>query len=111
MLLTCRSMAQVAIVTLAERPWVLDSADHFLPGLNLKRLLRDLDIPVYYAVEYRKPSRTPLLPAGAPKTIALEPKSLRALRKRLRRPRSAWPWKISSAAYNSSLVPGGARLS
>lgn len=66
LLLAARSVAPVAIVTLAERPWVHDSAEHFLPGLNLKRLLRDLDIPVYYAVEYRKSTRNPLCPETPP---------------------------------------------
>jgi len=76
LLLAARSVAHVALVTLAERPWVHDSAEHFLPNLNLKRLLNDLDIPVYYAVEYRKSSgRNPLssdTPPACSKRMAME---------------------------------------
>eukprot|EP00927_Polykrikos_kofoidii_P032638 TRINITY_DN27744_c0_g1_i1.p1 TRINITY_DN27744_c0_g1~~TRINITY_DN27744_c0_g1_i1.p1 ORF type:complete len:505 (+),score=102.63 TRINITY_DN27744_c0_g1_i1:210-1517(+) len=46
-----RSMAKVAIITLAQRPWVLRSAERFLPGLNMSEVLAELDIPVYYARE------------------------------------------------------------
>lgn len=42
----------VAILTLAERPWVFESADLYLPGINLKGLLQDLQIPVIYALEH-----------------------------------------------------------
>eukprot|EP00929_Paragymnodinium_shiwhaense_P066707 TRINITY_DN33495_c0_g1_i1.p1 TRINITY_DN33495_c0_g1~~TRINITY_DN33495_c0_g1_i1.p1 ORF type:complete len:437 (+),score=118.88 TRINITY_DN33495_c0_g1_i1:64-1374(+) len=42
----------VGIVTLATRPWVQTSADKFLPGLNIKELLDELAIPVYYAREH-----------------------------------------------------------
>ncbi|CAE8697862.1 unnamed protein product, partial [Polarella glacialis] len=43
---------RVAIVTLAERPWVFESAEQYLPGLNLADLLEELQIPVYYAQEH-----------------------------------------------------------
>ncbi|CAJ1367678.1 unnamed protein product [Effrenium voratum] len=75
LLIAARSVAHVAIVTLAERPWVVDSAEQYMPSLNLPRLLRDLGIPVYYAVEYRKPSRNPLVPETPPacsKRLAME---------------------------------------
>jgi len=47
----CRQVARVAIVTLAQRPWVETSARTYLHGLDLKALRRELDIPVYYARE------------------------------------------------------------
>ncbi|OLQ04656.1 hypothetical protein AK812_SmicGene12235 [Symbiodinium microadriaticum] len=73
-LTAARSLGHVAIVTLAERPWVHDSAEHYLPNLNLAQLLRQLDIPVYYAVEYRKPSRHPIMdtPPSTSKRLAME---------------------------------------
>jgi len=46
------SHAQVAIVTLAARPWVDNSSEWFLPGLDLPELLLNLDIPVFYAREF-----------------------------------------------------------
>lgn len=49
-----RSIGRVAIVTMAERPWVVESAKQYMPGLGFPRLLRELDIPVYYAAEYRR---------------------------------------------------------
>lgn len=54
-LTNARVVARVAIVTAAARPWVVESADKFLPGLHLACLLQDLDIPVYYANEYSLP--------------------------------------------------------
>lgn len=55
LLTSARGLAdRVAIVTLSERPWVFEAADMYLPGVNLKALLEDLKIPVYYAPEYRK---------------------------------------------------------
>jgi len=51
-----RTVAQVAIVTLAVRPWVTTSSDRWLPGLNITDLLRRLGIPVYYARENVKRS-------------------------------------------------------
>mmetsp|Transcript_79428 Transcript_79428/g.233405 ORF Transcript_79428/g.233405 Transcript_79428/m.233405 type:complete len:395 (-) Transcript_79428:100-1284(-) len=53
-LMLSRAVAQVAIVTLAVRPWVLNSAERFLPGLDLPDLLCRLGIPVYYAREHVK---------------------------------------------------------
>lgn len=47
--------AQVCIVTLSARPWVHQSADAYLPGLNIEQLLEELDIPIYYACEYLPP--------------------------------------------------------
>lgn len=46
-----RTVAQVAIVTLAVRPWVSTSSDRWLPGLNVTDLLKRLGIPIYYARE------------------------------------------------------------
>mmetsp|Transcript_66674 Transcript_66674/g.177593 ORF Transcript_66674/g.177593 Transcript_66674/m.177593 type:complete len:341 (-) Transcript_66674:150-1172(-) len=46
------SFGQVAIVTLAARPWVDNSSEWFLPGLDLPELLLNLDIPVFYAREH-----------------------------------------------------------
>mmetsp|Transcript_82201 Transcript_82201/g.233027 ORF Transcript_82201/g.233027 Transcript_82201/m.233027 type:complete len:284 (+) Transcript_82201:122-973(+) len=50
-LTVARALGQVAIVTLAMRPWVLTSAKRFLPGLDLAELLGRLDISVFYARE------------------------------------------------------------
>lgn len=46
-----RSVARVAIVTLAQRPWAEQSARIYLPGLNFDDLIAELDIPLYYARE------------------------------------------------------------
>jgi len=48
------SAGHVAIVTLAERPWVFESSDKYLPGLDMAELLKELQIPVYYAPEHAK---------------------------------------------------------
>mmetsp|Transcript_19056 Transcript_19056/g.44494 ORF Transcript_19056/g.44494 Transcript_19056/m.44494 type:complete len:463 (-) Transcript_19056:23-1411(-) len=51
--LTCaRSIGQVAIITLSTRPWVLTSAERYLPDFDLPKLLEELDIPIYYAFEH-----------------------------------------------------------
>jgi len=47
-----RQVADVAIVTLAKRPWVTSSAARFLPSLNINEFLQELNIPVYYANEH-----------------------------------------------------------
>mmetsp|Transcript_50897 Transcript_50897/g.95212 ORF Transcript_50897/g.95212 Transcript_50897/m.95212 type:complete len:318 (-) Transcript_50897:511-1464(-) len=49
---TARSCGHVAIVTMAERPWVFESAMEYLPGLDLEALLSELDIPVLYGPEF-----------------------------------------------------------
>eukprot|EP00438_Fugacium_kawagutii_P014525 Skav232268 [mRNA] locus=scaffold882:80726:91539:- [translate_table: standard] len=49
-----RGCGRVAIVTLAQHPWVLNSAAKYLPGLDLPGLLEELDIPVIYARQYLK---------------------------------------------------------
>mmetsp|Transcript_71912 Transcript_71912/g.185485 ORF Transcript_71912/g.185485 Transcript_71912/m.185485 type:complete len:444 (-) Transcript_71912:208-1539(-) len=46
---TTRRIARVAIVTNSLSPWVLASGARYLPGLDLKHLLDELDIPVYYS--------------------------------------------------------------
>lgn len=46
------SFGTVAIVTLAARPWVDNSAEWFLPGVDLPEVLLNLDIPVFYAREH-----------------------------------------------------------
>lgn len=54
---SARALAsRVAILTLADRPWVFESAEQYLPGLHIKELLQELQIPVYYASEYRHAS-------------------------------------------------------
>merc|ERR1712066_422528 len=53
-LMAARSVAQVAIVTLALRPWVVTSSERFLPGLDMESFLKSLGIPVYYAREHVK---------------------------------------------------------
>jgi len=74
MLRAARSMAHVGIVTLAERPWVHESAEQYLPSLNLPKLLEELDIPVYYAVEHRPASARAAedVPAAVSKRLAME---------------------------------------
>lgn len=47
-----RSVAQVSIVTLSRRPWVLQSAERHLPGLDFESLLQELNVTVYYAREH-----------------------------------------------------------
>ncbi|CAE7395021.1 mtpn [Symbiodinium natans] len=49
---TARSLGNVAIVTMAERPWVPESASQYLPGLDLEVLLSELDIPILYGPEF-----------------------------------------------------------
>jgi len=46
-----KALGHVSIVTLSKRPWVLTSAEKFLPGLDMPALLRELDITIYYAQE------------------------------------------------------------
>lgn len=46
-----RSCGLVGIVTLSQRPWVINSASKYLPWLDLGRVLDDLQIPVVYARE------------------------------------------------------------
>lgn len=50
-----RAVGRVAIVTLAERPWVPQSAAMLMPELELETLLYELDISVYYATEHGTP--------------------------------------------------------
>lgn len=45
------SVARVSIVTLSKRPWMLRSAERYLPGLDMPALLHELGITVYYAQE------------------------------------------------------------
>lgn len=47
-----RNEARVAIVTLSARPWVTESSEQYLPGINMPALLRELEIPVFYAEEH-----------------------------------------------------------
>lgn len=54
LLRSARGLARVAIVTSATRPWVFESAEQYLPGLDLPGLLRELQIPVYYAHEHQR---------------------------------------------------------
>lgn len=51
-LCAAREVARLAIVTLARRPWVLTSADWYLPDLDLESLLNELEIPIFYAREH-----------------------------------------------------------
>eukprot|EP00747_Dinoflagellata_sp_TGD_P132505 gnl/TRDRNA2_/TRDRNA2_175087_c2_seq1.p1 gnl/TRDRNA2_/TRDRNA2_175087_c2~~gnl/TRDRNA2_/TRDRNA2_175087_c2_seq1.p1 ORF type:complete len:316 (+),score=58.68 gnl/TRDRNA2_/TRDRNA2_175087_c2_seq1:62-1009(+) len=52
MLRCARAVAKVAILTSAQRPWVVNSSEKYLPGLEVSDLLEELDIPVYYASEH-----------------------------------------------------------
>lgn len=47
-----RAAGRVCIVTLSARPWVTQSAEKYLPGFDLPALLRELEIPVFYAAEH-----------------------------------------------------------
>lgn len=49
---TASKFGRVGVVTLAERPWLTQSADIFLPGFNVQKILKDLNIPVVYAREF-----------------------------------------------------------
>lgn len=44
-----RRAGRVAIVTNSMSPWVVASAERYLPGLDIQSILLELDIPVYYA--------------------------------------------------------------
>jgi len=47
-----RSVSCVSIVTLSKRPWVMQSAERWLLGLDFPALVRELDITIYYANEH-----------------------------------------------------------
>jgi len=49
-----RAVGRIAIVTLAQRPWVEQSARIYLPSLGYDELIAELDIPVYFAREFVK---------------------------------------------------------
>lgn len=49
---TARSLGRVAIVTMANKKWLVKSAERYLPGLDVEALTEELDIPVVYASEY-----------------------------------------------------------
>eukprot|EP00438_Fugacium_kawagutii_P035534 Skav214490 [mRNA] locus=scaffold1011:88423:89535:- [translate_table: standard] len=55
LLTRAKSCGQVAIVTLSRRPWVTNSANEFLPKLEIEALLKELRIPVIYSRECLKP--------------------------------------------------------
>jgi len=54
LLVTAREVGNVAIVTLAHRPWFAASAK-LLPGLDLEGLLQQLKIPVFFACDNSSP--------------------------------------------------------
>mmetsp|Transcript_98915 Transcript_98915/g.277018 ORF Transcript_98915/g.277018 Transcript_98915/m.277018 type:complete len:448 (-) Transcript_98915:307-1650(-) len=51
-LTAARQVGKVGIVTLAAKGWVENSAEWFLPGLDVEALFAELDIPVFYARQY-----------------------------------------------------------
>eukprot|EP00928_Gymnodinium_smaydae_P082114 TRINITY_DN65526_c0_g1_i1.p1 TRINITY_DN65526_c0_g1~~TRINITY_DN65526_c0_g1_i1.p1 ORF type:complete len:412 (+),score=50.13 TRINITY_DN65526_c0_g1_i1:88-1323(+) len=51
-LVAASSAARVRIVTLARKPWVVDSSNSFLPGLDIEDLMSELGMQVHYAREY-----------------------------------------------------------
>jgi hypothetical protein len=51
LLRTARAVGRVGIVTLSQRPWVLFSAKRFLIGMDIGKLLKELQIPIVYARE------------------------------------------------------------
>lgn len=52
MLRTARSHGRVAIVTMANRRWLVKSARRYLPGLDIEALAVELDIPLVFASEH-----------------------------------------------------------
>jgi hypothetical protein len=66
------AVGRVCIVTLATRGWVEHSANLYLPGLDLPELLRELDVPIFYAREYlRALDNQDLLDGEALKTMKM----------------------------------------
>ncbi|CAE7579479.1 mtpn [Symbiodinium pilosum] len=61
---TARAQGNVAIVTMAERPWVPESASQYLPGLDLEVLLSELEIPILYGPEFMNSSDDTSSPEG-----------------------------------------------
>lgn len=53
---TARKSARVAIVTLAKRPWVDNTAKKYWQHLDFDALLSELEIPIYYAQEFLTPA-------------------------------------------------------
>lgn len=53
---TARKFARVAIVTLAKRPWVDNTAKKYWRDLDFDALLSELEIPIYYAQEFLTPT-------------------------------------------------------
>eukprot|EP00928_Gymnodinium_smaydae_P005519 TRINITY_DN11879_c0_g2_i2.p1 TRINITY_DN11879_c0_g2~~TRINITY_DN11879_c0_g2_i2.p1 ORF type:complete len:388 (+),score=74.35 TRINITY_DN11879_c0_g2_i2:71-1234(+) len=53
-LTSASKVARVGIVTLAADGWVADSSEWYLPGLDLPKLLKDLNIRVYYARNFSR---------------------------------------------------------
>eukprot|EP00933_Yihiella_yeosuensis_P084313 TRINITY_DN98743_c0_g1_i1.p1 TRINITY_DN98743_c0_g1~~TRINITY_DN98743_c0_g1_i1.p1 ORF type:complete len:442 (-),score=89.44 TRINITY_DN98743_c0_g1_i1:154-1479(-) len=47
-------VGRVAIVTLARRPWVENSVNTYMPGLDINQLFQDLEVDVFYAREHIK---------------------------------------------------------
>jgi len=52
LLQTARKFARVAIVTLAARPWVHSTAARYWRDFDFEDLLKELEIPVWYARDY-----------------------------------------------------------
>eukprot|EP00931_Biecheleriopsis_adriatica_P078215 TRINITY_DN51676_c0_g1_i1.p1 TRINITY_DN51676_c0_g1~~TRINITY_DN51676_c0_g1_i1.p1 ORF type:complete len:415 (+),score=57.04 TRINITY_DN51676_c0_g1_i1:64-1308(+) len=50
------TLGKVSIVTLSQRPWLLNSIRRYLPCLDIEELQDELDISVHYALEYVRPS-------------------------------------------------------
>lgn len=46
------SVAKVYIVTLGRRPWVEDSSESFLPGVDIPSLLKKFGVRIFYAREH-----------------------------------------------------------
>lgn len=84
LLASARSIGRVGIVTLAQRPWVLTSAHRFLPGIDLKQILKENEIPVIYAREcLRRPmvSQAKIEEGVNVFTVAKQAAMLKALKK------------------------------
>lgn len=84
LLSSARGIGRVGIVTLAQRPWVLSSAQRFLPGIDFKLVLKELDIPIIYAREcLRRPmiSQAKIEEGVNVFTVAKQAAMLKALKK------------------------------
>lgn len=63
--------SRTCIVTMASRHWFEESAELYLPGLSLRRLLQELNIPVYYAREESLQHKVESMHFGSQKNLKM----------------------------------------